>query len=797
MWKRSQLSLSSTLLSSGQRRKAFGHFLIILLLSLLTLAEAGTAGEGRRLRRSAATSNDVTSPNPTSAGTSTITDKVSNFFNQSVSSGYRGYETANLTTNATQYGTVNSRPHPPPRLPDLDLEVPIIDYSLVPPPLAPLPNGPPERGPQDYYESPNSNPGDLYQDHPDELAWEKNREDDFTAFEEGKLATGDEENDSAREGNIKPPLGYLDGELIADVQVTPRLTTPAPAESGLTFSDREPAYGEWQNYQPRVYQEQPRVYIEPSNSTREFQAIETQNRTNRGIIPRTRYKRIESNKAESNYNTVDSSQVSHSYSQSYIGGQAPIPVISNVTPAYVPDNQGVAPTVWPSYPASEKNGSYATYSSPTTEYPAATLPPPTVGNVTPAPAPQTHSGLKKRTAPGAFGLSAKPEIAPDSYAAVPAQPAASVQAPAKPEVQGSRQPSHPLPLDPYQDCGEVDGDPELYYDAENADVSISDKYHATKNANSANNNHNIWQSVNKNDGGSMYQKNSPNPPTLPIPLPKLAFQTPQLGPGKKIPEPQMTTLQKGENNKNDKSSTIDSRQKRNLKEIENTKNNNHISDKTVNTNPNLDKKIPEQEPTTPASPGAAASPADQGKVESKDTSRLENGGAAKTGQTAATQSVPPDPAAPGAPPSHPAEPPTRAEIEAYRSKLEQRLLERYNNLPDHAGQVAKVTVVLAKPLEVSLDGTLIRAEFDQLVYDPWGKRISALEQEYFAVTFGSGGPRQIRSEPSIRVGLDQEAVYSEHAPLPADPFKIAPKDAAFQSNPQIKMPNWWRPEFKD
>jgi hypothetical protein len=148
--------------------------------------------------------------------------------------------------------------------------------------------------------------------------------------------------------------------------------------------------------------------------------------------------------------------------------------------------------------------------------------------------------------------------------------------------------------------------------------------------------------------------------------------------------------------------------------------------------------------------------------------------------------------------------PTPAEVENYRRRLEFRLLERYNNLPEYAGEVGKVSVVLSKPLQPSLDGTRLRAEFDQIVYDTWGKRIPALEKEYYVVTFGSGGARQVRSDPSIRVGLNLERSYSEPGPdsdieakirtLPSDhAFRTAPSPEA----PKAKMPDWWRPEFRD
>ncbi len=107
--------------------------------------------------------------------------------------------------------------------------------------------------------------------------------------------------------------------------------------------------------------------------------------------------------------------------------------------------------------------------------------------------------------------------------------------------------------------------------------------------------------------------------------------------------------------------------------------------------------------------------------------------------------------------NHPAmSQPSPEAVEKYRVRLEDRLLERYGNLPEYAGKVARVRVVLSRPLDVSLDGSLIRAEFDQLVYDNWGNRMPDLEKEYYIVTFGSGGVRQVRSDPSIRIGRDLE-----------------------------------------
>ncbi len=149
-------------------------------------------------------------------------------------------------------------------------------------------------------------------------------------------------------------------------------------------------------------------------------------------------------------------------------------------------------------------------------------------------------------------------------------------------------------------------------------------------------------------------------------------------------------------------------------------------------------------------------------------------------------------------------PPSPAEVESYRRRLEFRLLERYNNLPEHAGEVGKVSVVLSKPLQPSLDGTRLRAEFDQLVYDPWGRRIPSLEKEYYVVTFSAGGVRQVRSDPSIRVGLNHERTYSEPGPDSdiAERIRTLPSDHAFRAAPRaevpaVKMPDWWRPEFSD
>jgi len=141
--------------------------------------------------------------------------------------------------------------------------------------------------------------------------------------------------------------------------------------------------------------------------------------------------------------------------------------------------------------------------------------------------------------------------------------------------------------------------------------------------------------------------------------------------------------------------------------------------------------------------------------------------------------------------------PTPEGVEAYRHKLAARLYERYNNSPQHAGKVGKVSVVISKPLETSLDGRFILAEFDQLVYDIWGRRIPALEKEYYVVTFGTGGAAEVRTDPSVRVGLDLHGTYSELAPLGADPFSRVSDPVARPQAAQPGMPGWWRPEFPE
>ncbi|MCX7934915.1 MAG: hypothetical protein N3A66_06610 [Planctomycetota bacterium] len=108
----------------------------------------------------------------------------------------------------------------------------------------------------------------------------------------------------------------------------------------------------------------------------------------------------------------------------------------------------------------------------------------------------------------------------------------------------------------------------------------------------------------------------------------------------------------------------------------------------------------------------------------------------------------------------------RGQVETYRRLLAQRLLEKYNNLPDYAGQISQVELFVAQPPLRSVDGKEMRVEYDQIVRDKWGRRVPALEKEYFIVTFGPGAVRQVPVEPSLQIGLKQEeGLYSEQIPV--------------------------------
>ncbi len=103
--------------------------------------------------------------------------------------------------------------------------------------------------------------------------------------------------------------------------------------------------------------------------------------------------------------------------------------------------------------------------------------------------------------------------------------------------------------------------------------------------------------------------------------------------------------------------------------------------------------------------------------------------------------------------------------EQYRLVLAEKLKNKYNNLPNYAGQVSRVELVVPRSPKVSSDGQEVQVEYDQLVYDKWGQRMPLLESEYYIVTFGPGQPKIVRTEPSLTVGLNIQGGYSESAPV--------------------------------
>jgi hypothetical protein len=104
-------------------------------------------------------------------------------------------------------------------------------------------------------------------------------------------------------------------------------------------------------------------------------------------------------------------------------------------------------------------------------------------------------------------------------------------------------------------------------------------------------------------------------------------------------------------------------------------------------------------------------------------------------------------------------------VRAYMIQLEDRLAQRYNNIPEYAGKVSRVHLVIPSAPKVSVDGRELNYEFDQLVFDKWGERIPTLEKEYFLVTFGDGFPRLVRTDPTIRLGMELAGGYSESMPV--------------------------------
>ncbi len=121
---------------------------------------------------------------------------------------------------------------------------------------------------------------------------------------------------------------------------------------------------------------------------------------------------------------------------------------------------------------------------------------------------------------------------------------------------------------------------------------------------------------------------------------------------------------------------------------------------------------------------------------------------------------------------------TSGNIKLYEQRLEERLKQRYNNLPDYAGQISRVDLVLTHRPEHSVDGRDIRVEFSQLVYDKWGRRVPLLEKEYYIVTFGYGTPKLVRTDPSITIGMNTQSDFSEN--FPADPTQYKPRTLPHQ-----------------
>lgn len=109
--------------------------------------------------------------------------------------------------------------------------------------------------------------------------------------------------------------------------------------------------------------------------------------------------------------------------------------------------------------------------------------------------------------------------------------------------------------------------------------------------------------------------------------------------------------------------------------------------------------------------------------------------------------------------------PELTNVNRYARALEEKLLQRYNNTPQHAGNVAKVQLLPVGEPKISLDGKKMRVEWSQIVFDLWGERIGDLEKEFYVVTFGDGKPLLQRTRPTITVGMNNEGGYSEYSPL--------------------------------
>ncbi len=80
--------------------------------------------------------------------------------------------------------------------------------------------------------------------------------------------------------------------------------------------------------------------------------------------------------------------------------------------------------------------------------------------------------------------------------------------------------------------------------------------------------------------------------------------------------------------------------------------------------------------------------------------------------------------------------PTFATLEQKKETVEADLLDKYNNWLASAGQIGRVEMVLTKPVRYARDGTWVRAEFNQIVHDIYGRRLPDYETEYYVIVVG-------------------------------------------------------------
>jgi hypothetical protein len=139
--------------------------------------------------------------------------------------------------------------------------------------------------------------------------------------------------------------------------------------------------------------------------------------------------------------------------------------------------------------------------------------------------------------------------------------------------------------------------------------------------------------------------------------------------------------------------------------------------------------------------------------------------------------------------------PVTGNMAVYRDRLERRLLTRHRADPRYGGKVARVELELMRPVEHDLTGKFRRVQWAQLVYNRWGERIPALEEEFFIVEFGppaAAAAARHRVKPAMHVpshhggyseflALDPEAGHrapdAPPAPRPFCPGCGAPGDA--------------------